>query len=74
MQARLENTPDASRIRRPTVEHVFGTLKACMGSTHFLTKTLARVRAEMSLHLLAYKLKRMLRIVGVQRLIETMTG
>ena len=60
MQARLDGTPEASRLRRQTVEHVFGTLKAWMGSTHFLTKTLPRVRTEMSLHVLAYNLKRMM--------------
>jgi transposase len=73
MQARLERTPDASRIRRRTVEHVFGTLKAWMGSTHFLTRTLSRVSTEMSLHVIAYNLKRMLSIFGVQPLIKAMT-
>jgi len=37
MQARLDRTPEASRLRRSTVEHTFGTLKAWMGATHFLT-------------------------------------
>jgi NADPH2:quinone reductase len=46
--ARLDRTPEASRLRRQTVENPFGTLKAWMGSTHFLTKTLPRVRTEMS--------------------------
>jgi hypothetical protein len=73
MQVRLECTPDASRIRRRTVEHVFGTLKAWMGSTHFLTRTLSRVSTEMSLHVIAYNLKRMLSIFGVQPLIKAMT-
>jgi hypothetical protein len=49
----LERTPEASRLRRQTVEHPFGTLKAWMGSTNFLTKTLPRVSTEMSLHVLA---------------------
>ena len=69
MQRRLDRTPDASRIRRQTVEHPFGTLKAWMGSTHFLTKTLPRVRTEMSLHVFAYNLKRMLQIFGTQMLV-----
>ena len=62
------------KIRRRTVEHVFGTLKSWMGSTHFLTKTLPRVSTEMSLHVLAYNLKRMLNIFGVQPLIRAMAG
>jgi transposase len=69
MQRRLDATPEASRIRRQTVEHPFGTLKAWMGSTHFLTKTLPRVRTEMSLHVLAYNMKRALQIFGTQLLI-----
>ncbi len=72
MQRRLEARPDLAAIRRCTVEHPFGTLKAWMGATHFLTKTLARVRAEMSLHVLAYNMKRMMRILGAEALIEKM--
>jgi transposase len=37
MQERLDRTPYAMRIRRATVEHPFGTLKAWMGATHFKT-------------------------------------
>jgi transposase len=65
MQARLDRMPDAMGVRRQTVEHPFGTLKAWMGATHFLTRTLDKVRTEMSLHVLAYNLKRMIRIFGV---------
>jgi transposase len=69
-QARLERHPEMMRIRRATVEHPFGTLKAWMGSTHFLTRTLEHVSTEMSLHVLAYNLKRMLKLFGAQSLIE----
>ena len=72
MQRRLDRTPDAGRLRRQTAEHPFGTLKAWMGSTHFLTKTLPRVRTEMSLHVLAYNLKRALNIFGTQLLVAFM--
>jgi transposase len=68
MQARLDRMPDAMGIRRQTVEHPFGTLKAWMGSTHFLTRTLEKVRTEMSLHVLAYNIKRMIQIFGVRPL------
>jgi len=70
MQARLNRRPQAARERRQTVEHPFATLKAWMGATHFLTKTLSRVRTEMSLHVLAYNLKRMIRILGTASLIQ----
>ena len=70
MQRRLNRTPQASRIRRQTVEHPFGTLKAWMGATHFLTKTMPRVSTEMSLHVLAYNLKRAMQILGIAPLMK----
>jgi transposase len=70
MQDRLDRMPEAMGVRRQTVEHPFGTLKAWMGATHFLTRTLGNVRTEMSLHVLAYNLKRMIRIFGVGPLME----
>jgi len=72
MQDRLDRAPETSRLRRQTAEHPFGTLKAWMGATHFLTKTLPRVRAEISLHVLAYNLKRAIKILGVQPLMKAM--
>jgi hypothetical protein len=69
MQARLDRLPEAMTIRRQTVEHTFGTLKAWMGATHFLTKTLKNVRTEMSLLVLAYNMKRMINMFGVKPLI-----
>ena len=70
MQARLDRMPDAMGVRRRTVEHPFGTLKAWMGATHFLTRTLAKVRTEMSLHVLAYNMKRMIKVFGVAPLMK----
>jgi transposase len=64
MQARLDRAPDSMRIRRQTVEHPFGTIKLWMGGAHFLTKTLDRVSTEMGLHVLAYNLKRVMKILG----------
>ena len=65
MQRRLDRQPEMMRVRRQTVEHPFGTIKSWMGWTHFLMKTLPRVRTEMSLHVLAYNLKRVMRILGI---------
>jgi transposase len=70
MRERLDRKPDAMRIRRATVEHPFGTLKAWMGATHFKTRTLDKVKTEMSLHVLAYNLKRVIAMLGPQSLIE----
>lgn len=72
MQQRLDQDPDKMRIRRQTVEHPFGTLKAWMGSTHFLMRTLSHVSTEMSLHVLAYNLKRVMKILGIAPLMQTM--
>ena len=72
MLARLEEDPGKMQLRRQTVEHPFGTLKAWMGATHFLTKTLPRVSTEMSLHVLTYNMKRVMNILGVGTLIEAM--
>jgi transposase len=74
MQARLDREPDAMRVRRSTVEHPFGTIKAWMGSTHFLTKGLERVRTEMSLHVLAYNLKRLMALLGITTVIKAVTA
>jgi Transposase DDE domain len=72
VQRRLDEHPEKMRQRRETVEHPFGTIKARMGATHFLMKTLPRVAAEMALHVLAYNLTRVMNIVGVQPLLAAM--
>ena len=72
LDARMEREPDMMKVRRSTVEHPFGTIKAWMGSTHFQMKTMKRVSAEMSLHVLAYNLKRVINIMGTRQLIEAM--
>ena len=72
-QRRLDKKPEAMTLRRRTVEHVFGTLKYWMGSTHFLTRGLARVGTEMSLQVLAYNLKRVMRILGITKTLKAMS-
>ncbi|MFT4962309.1 MAG: hypothetical protein ACI92Z_003406, partial [Paracoccaceae bacterium] len=74
LERRLEEKPDAMRIRRSTVEHPFGTLKAWMGLgyTHFLTRTREKVAAEMSRHVLACNFKRVLKIIGIAPLMAAL--
>jgi hypothetical protein len=72
MQSRLDHFPEAMRIRRQTVEHPYGTIKLWMGSAHFLMKTLKKVATEMSLHVLAYNLKRVMKIMGIGPLMQAM--
>jgi transposase len=69
VQRRLDANPQAMRQRRETVEHPFGTIKARMGATHFLMKTLPRVASEMALHVLAYNLTRVMNILGTRPLL-----
>jgi transposase len=72
MQRRLDENPQAMRVRRETVEHPFGTIKARMGATHFLMKRLKNVRTEMALSVLAYNLTRVINILGIKPLMQAM--
>lgn len=58
--------------RRSTVEHPFGTIKAWMGATHFLTRRLPNVKTEMALNVLAYNIKRMVALIGIRNLMAAM--
>ena len=74
VQRRLDEHPEKMRQRRETVEHPFGTIKARMGASHFLMKTLPKVATEMALHVLAYNLTRVMNIMGVRPLMAAMTA
>ena len=70
VETRLNQEPERMTARRNTVEHPFGTIKLWMGYTHFQMRRLKCVSAEMSLHVLAYNLKRMMKIIGIGALME----
>ena len=72
MQQRLDEHPDAMRLRRETVEHPFGTIKMWMGATHFLMKRLHNVKTEMALSVLAYNLTRVMNIIGIKPLMAAL--
>jgi len=72
VQARLDRNLEAMTLRRSTVEHPFGTIKCWMGATHFLTMTLPKVATEMALNVLAYNMKRVVNLIGVDKLLEVM--
>jgi transposase len=74
MRERLSRDPDPMTLRRCTVEHPFGTIKAWMGATHFQMRRLKNVRTEMALHVLAYNIKRMVALIGIRRLMEAIPG
>jgi hypothetical protein len=68
----MNHAPRMMRARKRTVEHPFGTLKQWMGSTHFLTRKLFGVSAEMSLNVRAYNMKRVMKIIGTKGLLKAM--
>ncbi len=72
LEARMDREPERMRTRRETAEHPFGTIKDWAGPQHFKTRTLKGVSTEMSLHVLAYNLKRVISMFGVQGLILKM--
>jgi len=70
LQRRMDLAPQSPmKLSRQIVEHPFGTIKAWMGHTHFLMKRLPNVKTEISLHPLAYNLKRVMQILGTASLI-----
>ena len=70
LQARMNLAPLAMRTRRRLVEHRFGTIKAWMGHTHFLMKRRPNVKTEISLHIPAYNMKRVMAVLGTKPLME----
>lgn len=61
------------RVRKRKVEHPFGILKQWRGATHFLTRKLNGVSAQMSLNVLAY-LKRVMKTLGTRCLMKALSA
>ena len=74
MQVQLDQSADAMRIRRCSVEHPFGPIESWMGATHFLTKGMERVKTEISLHVLAYNFKRLMTLLVAAGMMEVIRG
>ena len=74
MQMLLDARPQTAVVRRQTVEHVFGTLKSWLGTTPLLTKTLPKVKTEISLAVLAYNMKRMIKIMGTEGMVRAIAA
>jgi len=72
MQARVQAQPDKMKLRKQLVEHPFGTIKHTMQQGYFLMRGLQKVRAEAALTVMAYNLKRAVKILGVPRMIEAL--
>lgn len=67
---RVAENPDVMKLRKAIVEHPFGTIKRNMNQSYFLLKGFKKVTAEMSLTCLAYNIKRVLNILGVENVME----
>jgi transposase len=74
LEDRMELEPRIMTLRKQTVEHPFGTIKHWMGATHFQMRRLENVKTEMSLHVLAYNMKRVINMIGVKALTEAIPG
>ena len=72
MQRRVNQQPEKMRKRQQLVEHPFGTMKRWMEQGYFLMRRKEKVATEMSLTVLAYNLKRVLNLVGTQKLIAAL--
>lgn len=72
MARRIVDHPEKVELRKCLAEHPFGTIKRAMNQGYFLMRGLTKVRAEMSLTILAYNLKRVINILGVRKMVEAL--
>lgn len=72
VQERLDADPAQLAVRSMTVEHPYGTIKSWMGATHFKMRRLKNVATEMALHVLAYNMTRVMKIMGIPAMIAAM--
>jgi hypothetical protein len=72
MEKRVKEDPEKVKLRKRPAEHPFGTIKHHWNQGHFLTRKLPNVRAEMALTILAYNIKRTIKILGVQKMIKAL--
>lgn len=72
MEARVQDEPEKIKLRKTIAEHPFGTIKRHMDQGYFLMKGLPNVGAEMSLTVLAYNIKRAIKILGVPKMLKAL--
>jgi hypothetical protein len=61
------------KLRKTLVEHPFGTIKRHMDQEYFLMRWLPNVGAEMSLTVLAYNIKRAIKILRIHKMVQAQT-
>ena len=72
MEQRLKAQPALRSRRKAIVEHPFGSMKRWMDQGYFLMRGLVKVRAEFSLTVLAYNVRRVTNLVGIPRMIAAL--
>ena len=70
---RAKAHPALMRLRSGTAEHPFGNLKAMLAGG-FLVRTLPKVKGEIALAVLTYNLKRVLAILGFEKLTQKLAA
>lgn len=73
MEERMKQEPEIGKQRKQLVEHPFGTIKRSFDQEFFLLKGLEKVKTEISLSILSYNMKRVMNIIGINRLMQYMT-
>jgi transposase len=73
MAERVAANPGLMRRRKAIIEHCFGTIKRSFGYDYFLCRGKRAVATEVNLTVLAYNLKRVCNLVGVQNLIAAVS-
>ena len=73
MAERVAQNPQLLRRRKALIEHCFGTIKRSLGYDYFLCRGKRQVATEVNLTVLAYNLKRVCNLVGVQNLIAAVS-
>jgi transposase len=72
LRERIRGQPELLKERKKLAEHPFGTIKRTMDQGYFLMKGTKKVTTETSLTVLAYNLKRVINIMGVEKMIMSM--
>jgi len=71
----ISKTPEIYAQRQAIVEHPFGTMKRGWGFDHIMTKkTIKRATADVGFIFIAYNLKRLMHIIGIEQLIGILSS
>jgi transposase len=72
LKERIRGQPELLKERKKLAEHPFGTIKRAMDQGYFLMRGMKKVTTETSLTVLGYNLKRVINIMGVEKMLTSM--